>query len=86
MITSKPPPDSRNTLIQLCCEYLFKGMVVLTSCIIVLLAVAAYVGWLKTERNVDIKDLVIIAGIGFSAASGSYFRPIRGARRNANGG
>jgi hypothetical protein len=65
-------------MISLCCEYGFKFMVILTSCTIVLISVAAYVGWFKTDKKIDIKDLVIIAGIGFSAASGSYFRPLRG--------
>jgi hypothetical protein len=67
--------SAKETLVRLGGEYAMKGMIVLTACIMVLLAVVAFLiqGFIG-KQLVSIEQVIIIAGIGYTAAKETYFR------------
>lgn len=67
---SKSPSDSRDLMLRVLGEYVLKGMVVATACALVLLAVIAF---LKQQGSITIEQVIIISGLGYTAASRTFF-------------
>ena len=86
MDTPKPPSeDSRETLVKLFGEYGLRFMVAGTGCVLVLIAVCCYFAQylVKDAQKIDIRDVVIVGGIGYSAAVRFLFGDAKGKARGA---
>jgi hypothetical protein len=78
----QPHPDSRVTIVQLFGEYVSRIIVIATCCLIVLMTVIVWLvqGFLD-KKFIDIRDLVIIAGLGLTPIVTFFFKPVKKASR-----
>lgn len=75
---TKLSADSRVTIVQLCGEYLSRIIVIATACIIVMMTVVVWLlqGFLD-KKFVDVRDLVIVAGLGLTPIVTFFFKPVK---------
>jgi hypothetical protein len=74
----KPTVDSRVSLVHVGGELLCRFAVIVTACLVVLMTTMVWLlqGFLD-KKFVDVRDLMIVAGLGFSTIIGTYFKPIK---------
>jgi len=73
-------------LVSLVMEYLLKGLIVLTGCVVTVLVVWYYCQQFVTDgkKAMDIKDVIIIGGLGFGVMVKFYFGEVKGKRSPSN--
>jgi len=52
-------------------------MIVLTACLILMFGVGCFIVYAYNEKKLTIEHIIIIAGLGYTAARETYFRGVR---------